>query len=88
MSKGFEELLLKELKGLKKDLTEFRKETTKRFDETDKHFNETDKRFNSLERTVTIIEDEVKNKIPALFDSNLTRQQKESCLQSEVDHFR
>ena len=95
MSKEFEELVLKELKELKKDneiifkqLKEFREETTKRFDETDKRFDETDKCFNSLERTVTIIEDEVKNKIPALFNADLTRQQKESSLQSEVDHLR
>jgi len=88
MSKEFEELVLKELKELKKDngmifkqlkeqeknLKEFRKETTNR--------------FNILERTVTIIEDEVKNKIPALFNADLTRQQKENSLQSEVDHLR
>ena len=87
---------------IENDVKDFRKETTKRFDETDKRFDETDKRFdetdkrfdetdkrfNSLERTVTIIEDEVKNKIPALFDSDLTRRQKENSLQSEVDHLR
>jgi len=102
MSKEFEELVLKELKELKKDngmifkqlkeqekdLKEFRKETKKRFDETDRRFGEMDKRFNSLERTVTIIEYEVKNNIPALFNANLTRQQKEDSLQSEVDHLR
>jgi len=88
-------MIFKQLKEQEQELKEFRKETTKRFDETDKRFDETDKRFDetdkrfdSLERTVIIIEDEVKNKIPALFNADLTRQQKEHSLKSELDHLR
>ena len=90
MSKEFEIILLK-LNNLEKDSKEqkeFQKIVLKQLDEQKKFNKEILKRFETLERTVTIIEDEVKNNIPALFNADLTRQPKEDSLQSEVDHLR
>lgn len=78
----------KEQKELNKEQKKFQETVLKQLDEQKEFNKEVLRRFDTLERTVTIIEDEVKNKIPALFNADLTRQQKENSLQSEVDHLR
>lgn len=66
-------------------LDEHRKECMKKFNEYDQHFIEIDKTLKELQRSILIIEDDTHNKIPALFDANKVREEKDEELQTEIN---
>lgn len=91
MNKGFEEIF--------KQMKQKFDEVNQRFDGVDQKFNEVnerldrheqgldkhDKRFEEMQRTLVIIEDQVTNKIPALFDGYNANHELYKELEKRVD---
>ena len=90
---------LEKLDILAEEFNEFRKEQ-REFNAKQEQFNASQLEFNkkqeelnkrilrrldTIERNVVIIEDEVTNKIPALFDADKTRYQKQSQFETTLD---
>lgn len=61
------------------------KEVNERLDRHEQRLDEHDKRFEEMQRTLVIIEDQVTNKIPALFDGYNANHELYKELEKRVD---
>lgn len=98
MNKGFEEIF-KQMKQKFDEVNQRFDGVNQRFDGVDQKFNEVnerldrheqgldkhDKRFEEMQRTLVIIEDQVTNKIPALFDGYNANHELYKELEKRVD---